>query len=183
MMRIASLGLLTALAFTGCDAHAHLLHRQSATMKIEGHTANILVSVPVSAFDDVDKDGDGLLSPAELAASRDRIGKQFAAGFDVAEASNPVQRRLTWAVSPETHDVDASVDYVVVMHRVFFASPPRNPNVKIDLFGASSADAKYIFRASCGDREEEAILGNREREHTFFSSGAPCKSEIIPAGN
>lgn len=182
-MRFAALGLLATIVLGYGHAHAHLLHRQSATMKIVGNTANFVVSVPVSAFSDVDSDGDGLLTPAEIESSNDSIRDQFMAGFGVSDTSNPIERRLTWAVSPETHDRNAPVDYIVIMHRVFFAAVPRKPSVRIELFGTTSPDVQYAFRASCGDQKEKAILGSREREHTFFNTGAPCKSEVIPAGS
>jgi hypothetical protein len=52
----------TLLALIFCQAQAHLLPAQNATMNIIDNAAYMVVSVPVSALEGVDNDGDGKLS-------------------------------------------------------------------------------------------------------------------------
>jgi hypothetical protein len=61
-------------------ARAHLIAAQKGTINFVGDAAFLMLSVPVSALHDVDDDGDGVLSKAELRAHPESIRAQVLAG-------------------------------------------------------------------------------------------------------
>lgn len=150
------------------SASAHLLHEHNGTMKIVGNTANFVISVPVSALEDVDRNGDGLLSVDELESGKERIIAQFERGFNVSRGDTVGTSALILVVSPETHNPEAPTRYVVVMQRVFFDEKPEGITVSFNLFGPAPTDQRVLFRASDGENSETATLTPEHKQHTFF---------------
>ncbi|MEM7703125.1 MAG: hypothetical protein AAF251_14395 [Pseudomonadota bacterium] len=151
-------------------ANAHLLHKQEATVKIVDNSANFVVSVPVSALDNVDTDRDGVLSPVELDASADTISAQFNARFLVYNKDVPGEQALTLVASPETHNPGTPTDYVVVMHRVFFDEKPSRLELSFDLFGQTPEERVLRLTATDGDNSETVTLTPGQKRHTLFAS-------------
>lgn len=172
MTRAFSCTLLAAAALQPSGAIAHLLHEQYATMKIVDHSANFVVSVPASALEGVDLDGDGMLSVAEIDAGRDAIISQFNLGFSVSDRGATGEQVMTWVVSPETHDPGTPTDRVVVMHRVFFATPPVSPSIAFRLFGSQTDEQLLQFHATRGDKSEIVNLTPDANTHDFFTAGS-----------
>lgn len=171
MKRSLCYAMIAVAALLPSVAQGHLLHEQSATMKIVDNSANFVVAVPASVLESVDLDSDGLLSVAEIEAGRQAIIAQFNAGFSVSDQGVAGEQALTWVVSPETHDPGAPTDYVVVMHRVFFASPAMSPDVTFNLFGAEADEQSVRFRAARGEETETVNLTPDANTHAFFSTG------------
>ncbi len=171
MIRAIPALLLALATFLPSAAAAHLLHEQNGTMKIVDNSANFVISVPVSALEGVDQNGDGLLSPVELEAGRDRIIAQFMAQFDVFDGEAAGRKVLTWVVSPETHQPDAATSYVVVMQRVFFNEEPSSPRVVFNLFGEQPGEREMSLRATHGEKSETVIFTPDNSQHTFFRGG------------
>ena len=76
---LAGLALCGAL-LAAVSAQAHLMAAQKGTLNIVGDAAFLVLSVPVSALQGVDDDGDGALSVAELRAHTDTVRSQVQAG-------------------------------------------------------------------------------------------------------
>ncbi len=170
MIRVSTFLLCALAAFSSQAASAHLLHKQNATMKIVDNSANFVVSVPVSALDDVDLDSDGVLSIEELEAGTDRIIAQFNESFEVYDGDVAGQQALTLVTSPETHNPTLPTDYVVVMQRVFFDQKPSSLRISFDLFGETSEEQTLTFQGTEGEDSETAILTAEQNEHTFFAA-------------
>ncbi|MEP3049873.1 MAG: hypothetical protein ABJP48_10045 [Erythrobacter sp.] len=176
-------GLVSALivGLVPVPVAAHLMHKESGTLKIVDNSANFVVAVPVTAFGGVDADRDGMLTPAELGEKRDAIADQFDARFAVAD-NGPNGRvsggeGVTWVLSPHTENPAAAMDYVIVMHRVFFDAAPSSPSVETDLFAPGADGAQLSIRASRtvpGEESETFALTPGQPAHTFFNAQAPA---------
>ena len=77
--RLALLCLCGAL-LSMAPAQAHLMAAQKGSLNLVGDAAFLALSVPVSALQGVDDDGDGALSQAELATHADAVRTQVTAG-------------------------------------------------------------------------------------------------------
>ena len=64
-------------------AQAHPIEARKGTLNLLDRAAYLVVSLPVSALDNVDDDGDGALSPAELEAHAGAIRAQVIAGVQL----------------------------------------------------------------------------------------------------
>lgn len=152
----------------GSAAHAHLLAKNNATMRIKETSAYFVVSIPVSAFEGVDQDGDGRLDSRELGAGNAALQRQFAQGFSVSDGDNPATPVLTMVAAPHDEPGHGATDYVVVMHRVNFAAPPEHPQVRLTLFGSGGGEDAVSLRATRGERVEVAQFSAGAPEHRFF---------------
>jgi hydrogenase/urease accessory protein HupE len=163
-------------------AQAHLLPKQSATMKIVDDSANFVVSVPVSALENVDDDEDGLLSAQEIQRHGKAIERQFTSRFTVSDAGKSGSNLMTWVVPPQTDGVTSDSDYIVILHRIQFDTPPRRPTVSTDLFGTGNGEGQMTMRATLGEDQEVAILAAGSREHQFFRGSLSIFGDFVWLG-
>jgi hypothetical protein len=103
-------------------AEAHLMVAQNGTLNFSGGGAYLVLSVPVSAFERVDDDGDGLLSPRELQAHRPRIEQAVLAAVQLRRSGRALELQgLLLNLSPSDHaggaTHDAPARQLVVMGR------------------------------------------------------------------
>ena len=156
-------------------ARAHLLPKQNATMNIVDKVAFFVVSVPVSTLENIDTDGNGLLSVAEIEQHNHAIQQQFYARFRVSINGKQGTKALTWVLPPQTDGTPVDTDYIVIMHRVNFVEAPKTPAVETDLFGTEPGESQMTMTASRRDEgtkvSEVAILDAGAPAHTFFRGG------------
>jgi hypothetical protein len=153
--RVACSARLVLMASIFGHADAHLLPAQNATLNIIENAAYVVVSVPASALEGVDDDGDGKFSVAELQRNNDAIIEQFSARFKVTDgdSSNKGDAVLNWVVPPQTDTVqteetDAHSTYVILMQRVNFARTVQYPVVSTDLFGTGPGESQMTMTAT-----------------------------------
>ena len=162
--------ILTATSFT---AHAHLMHKQEATLRLDGDKAYLVVAVPATAFSGVDNNADGMFSPEEIAAHRDEISRQFIAGFQVASPDGPAAMEFAWVTNPSeaaaSTDPHALTSYVIIMAGAKFVSPPTTVTVRTELFGSAPDEKALKLRARNGDNVEAGVLQKHAPERTFFA--------------
>ncbi|VWX62082.1 HupE/UreJ family protein [Sphingorhabdus sp. 109] len=169
------------LLFAG-TAQAHLLPKQNATMKIVDNSANFVVSVPVSALDNVDDDQNGLLSAREIRLHNRDIERQFAERFGVTNSGKSGNVLMTWVVPPQTDGDPLDSDYVVILHRVQFDEPPHNPLIETDMFGTRDGEAQMTMRATLDDDQEVAILTAASGRHQFFRGPLALFGDFVRLG-
>lgn len=172
-------GLWGLLSLAG-EAQAHLLPAQNATMNLVDNAAYFVVSVPLSALQGVDLDGDGQLSPAEIDSGRDAITRQFEARFRVTSDGVPGAGRLTWVLPPD--DTAHESAYVVVLHREDFAVPPAHPVLATDLFGTGAGEAMLTLTATRSGATEVAVLTPGASSHEFFRGGGATFTRFVQLG-
>ena len=165
------LSSLIALFGVTAPACAHLLPAQTATLNVVGHTAYVVVSVPVSALHGIDDDGSGGISAVEMSRHSRDITRQFERRFNVSAEGEAGTKLMTMAWSPQTDGPPVDSAYIVVLHSVRFAAPPQHPAVITDLFGKRSGEAQMTITAKRDKREdtaEVAILRPGASNHRFF---------------
>lgn len=163
-----------------------MLPKQTATMNIIDEVAYLVVSVPVSALKDVDTDESGALSVLEIEAGYRAIQLQFEARFHVSSDGVRGEKVLTWVVPPQTDGEPADTDYLVIMHRVNFASLPETPAIETDLFGTKAGETQMTMTATrqVDDAKvrEVAILQAGAASHTFFRGGWAIFADFVRIG-
>lgn len=178
-IRFAAFLWLLILAST---AQAHLLPKQNATMKIVDNTANFVVSVPVSALQNVDDDGNETLSLQEIGKHNDVIKAQFSERFLVSNGDEVGKSKFTWIMAPDTNGTEPETDYVVIMHSVEFAAVPEKPALSTDLFGSKEGENQITIKATYGEIVEVAIFRPGAPSHQFFRGGWATFIDYIRIG-
>jgi hydrogenase/urease accessory protein HupE len=178
---------LTACTLLPRPAAAHLLPPQNATIHAVGDKVYAVVSVPVSALEGVDDDGDGRLSATELRRHQADISRQFIQRFRLRMAKETGQVLNTMVLSPQSDGgAILPMDYVVVLEVVQFSRPVDQLVLNADLFGTGDGDTKLSIRASRdqvdGADTELAVLDPMLRTHVFFRSLWSTFSQSVELG-
>lgn len=160
-----------ALALSS-TAEAHLLHKQDATLNVKGDKGYLAVATPVSAFDGVDLNGDGMLSPSEISEGRGAIKRQFRSRFHVSSEDGVAPIEFAWinnpAESAAASDPEAQTSYVIVMAGAQFSAAPEMVTIITDLFGRDQNEGVLKIRARRGELVEKQILTRGARVAKFF---------------
>jgi hypothetical protein len=142
------LTLLSAMLTPGM-AQGHLMPAQHGTLNIRDDGVFMVLSLPMSAFENIDADGDGMISMIEFNIHR---GAMLAAiKRSIAVLDNRGEGRLTGAIlSPvRGHDVDeATVTHLVIMGRFHLDDYAAPMTVRIDLYGTGTDEQSLDIRAS-----------------------------------
>ncbi len=143
------------------DAQAHLMPAQRGTLNIvaaDGGTtgAYLVLSIPVSAFHDVDDDGDGLLSHVELQRHAANIEQQLRAQVQVLgkHGALPLQG-LMLQLSPPDETPAAPAAQLVVMGRFALGTlgaPGNALHLSIGLQGQHAGEQRFDVFVTRQDR-------------------------------
>ncbi len=156
---LAALALVLTLAPT---AQAHLMVAQRGTLNIVGDGAFMVLSLPVSAFREVDDDRDGLLSPAELQAHAATIRAQVQQGVQLLESGDgaralPLQGMLLQLSSPD-HAAAGAARQIVVLGRFALGAQRSGLRLRLALFGTASDERSQEVTVSRGDQVQRLWL-------------------------
>jgi len=129
----------------GSTVFAHLMVAQKGTLNIHQNGGYLAVSIATSGLDGVDDDGDGLLSPTELATHREAIEEQLKAGLRLSDADGyrPAMEGMMLRLSPEDSSEDdpqedEPADQLIVMGRFALTDDPEEAYTERPLFFESS---------------------------------------------
>jgi len=128
---------LLALSLLSGLAQAHLMVAQHATLNFSGSGAYLVAALPVSAFEGVDDDGDGLLSLTELRAHAPALEAQLRAGLQLrdAQGARPLQG-LMLSLAPADGAAQDRARHLVVLGRYELGAAPEPPlHLHLTLFG------------------------------------------------
>lgn len=152
-------GTLLGLAFT---AQAHLMVAQHGTLNFVGTGAFLVLSLPVSAFDGVDDDGDGRLSFAELKAHRADIEATVLNRVRLVDAHGvlPLQGVML-SLSPPDDAPAAPATQLVVLGR--YALPGDAAGLSalrwsMPLFGRHVDEQRLVLHVTRGAEQQELLL-------------------------
>lgn len=147
---MACLALCGAL-LVAVPAQAHLMAAQKGTLNLVGDAAFLVLSVPVSALQGVDDDGDGGLSPTELQAHMASIRTQVMAGVQLQgpNATLPLQLVMLDLTPPENAAVQPARQLVVMGRFALLPSPTQAEGLpltlRFSLFGTAAAEQQQDF--------------------------------------
>ena len=143
-------------------AQAHLMVAQRGTLNFVGTGAFLVLSLPVSAFDGVDDDGDGRLSLAELKAHRAAIEATLVRRVRLADAHGvlPLQGVML-SLSPPDDAPAAPAAQLVVMGR--YALPGDAAGVSalqwsMPLFGRHGVEQQLVLNVTRGAERQEVLV-------------------------
>jgi hypothetical protein len=167
--RLAWTGALAALMLVllcaASAASAHLMVAQRGTLNFVGTGAFLVLSLPVSAFDGVDDDGDGRLSFAELKAHRAAIEATVVGRVRLADAHGvlPLQGVMLSLSPPDDAPASASAPaaQLVVMGR--YALPRDAAEMAalqwaMPLFGRQPGEQHLVLNVTRGTQQQELLL-------------------------
>jgi hypothetical protein len=158
----ASLVILTALS-----ARAHLMVAQKGTLNISGNGAYMVISIPVSALQNVDSDGDHLLSAPELNEHSNKIIQQISDGLQLRANSKalPLQGVML-NLSPKDSDEGQVADQLIAMGRFALNDPNEKMEFRCSLWGT-------------GETEKSLSLTiTKELKEAHFLMLSPTHSEV-----
>ena len=173
MLRLLPVALCITVAHPAITAHAHMLHQQEATLRLDGDKGYLAVAVPAAAFLDVDDNADGLLGPEEIAAHQDKIIRQFKTGFRVSAPDGPALLEFAWVTNPSdaaaSNDPNAPTPYVIIMAGARFSAPPARVAIETGLFGDAPGEQFLNLRVRRGDDIETGVLRAGAPAYEFFA--------------
>lgn len=180
-MIVRLIALVWLLTLTS-GVQAHLLPKQNATMNIVDNSAFFVVSVPVTALEGVDDDGNGMLTAQEIQKHDQDIKLQFANRFKVTNDGQAGTSVLSWVMAPDGSGAEMEADYIVIMHRANFSIVPENPVLITDLFGTNPDEQQITVKATLDGVSEVAILRPDAAAHHFFRGGWSIFTDYIQIG-
>ena len=140
-----------SLALTSASS-AHLMVAQNGTINIVGDGAFLVLSLPVSAFEGVDDNGDKMMSRAEFTKHRKALIATINDKVTLLEKDDPrpLQGMLLSPVAPHNNPM-GSTDQLIVMGRFLLAKPDSDFTFHLDLYGTKDEEKQqkmtFTFKA------------------------------------
>lgn len=167
--------ILTSMAFSLLiisPASAHLMVAQNGTINIVGDGAFLVLSLPISAFENVDDDGDKLLSRAEFTKHRSTLMATVNKKVRLVENSypRPLQGMM---LSPVAHHKNpmAPTDQIIVMGRFLLATNSSDLTFHLELFGTKDEEKqqKMTFTFNKESLRNIVSLNAKKTKTSLFS--------------
>ena len=152
----------------GAGAHAHLASAGHGLVNVLPERAVLLLAVPVSIFQNVDTNQDGLLQPEEIRLNRDRIIDQLnqSISFQIGEAKGEV---LDDQIMVSVHaDNQLGTPQIEWLRQIKFPQEALSLPVNISLKG-SLLTGEYLFQVKRVDGQELAKISSSHPSHVFFN--------------
>ena len=178
-----ALRALVAACLAASTALAHLMPAQQGTINVLDNAAFVVLSLPLSAMLGNDDNGDGRLSPSEVArhattmqadvARRVRLyDGDIAARADFVQVSADADERDPQSLTGGRH--------FIVLMRAGFDAPPRALRIDANLWGTAANEQQLTIKATRGGTSEAAVLSPRRHTHQFFSApGAVFRDYVV----
>jgi hypothetical protein len=123
---------------------AHLMVAQHGTLNWKGDDLFVVLSLPVSAFDDVDDDMDGNLSVEEFNRHRLTLAATVSNGVTLKHESTVIQiEGLLLSPVTKHHDGEESADQLVVMGKFSMEGISKKTKLHIDLYGEEKQEQSF----------------------------------------
>lgn len=154
---LAGLALCGALLLGASPAQAHLMAAQKGTLNLVGDAAFLVLTVPVSALKEVDDNGDGGLTQAELGRHVEAVRTQVQAGVQVRSGAGALPLQLMMLdVSPPDNALAAPASHLVVLGRFQLPAATRSTGASgqptarpltldFTLFGTAESEQQLDF--------------------------------------
>jgi hydrogenase/urease accessory protein HupE len=190
----SALLLLCGALLTVVSAQAHMMAAQRGTLNIVGSAAFLVLSVPVTALQGVDDDGDGALSKTELIAHQESIGEQVRAGIQLRGAGGMLPLQLMMLdIAPPANHADTPGKQLVALGRfqlgpaVASQAPPHEAvsgglSLRFSLFGKTSAEQQQDLTITRQDESQWIRMTPTQPEKALLPSAAAVFGEYAALG-
>ena len=181
-MRI-SIRFIAALLFLaiGNSAHAHLISAGNGLVNVLPQRAVLLIAVPVSMFQNVDTNQDGLLQPEEIRSNRDRIIDQLnqSIDFEIGEVKGEVlDDQIMVSVHADNRQGTPQIEW---LRQMKFPQEVLSLPVHISLKG-TLLNEEYLFQVKRVDGQELAKISRAHPSHVFFNQSWGTFQSFFQAG-
>jgi len=143
-------GVAICLLIPVTTARAHLMVEQHGTVNFANGGAFLVLSIPVSAFDGVDDDGDGALSAQELSRHTAEVERQINDGVQLLDDSGkplPLQG-LLMSLTPPDNAPSAPARHLVAMGRFPVDDAMSSPVLRVTLQGEAPDEQHFSITAT-----------------------------------
>jgi len=152
----------------GPGAHAHLISAGNGLVNVLPERAVLLLAVPVSVFQNVDTNQDGLLQPEEIQSNRGRIIEQLnqSIRFEIGDAQGDVlDDQIMVSVHADNAQGTPQIEW---LRQIKFPQEALSLPVKISLKG-NLLNGEYLFQVKRVDGQELAKISPSHPSHVFFN--------------
>lgn len=169
----ASVGGLLLMVLSSI-AQAHLMVAQHGTLNIVGDSAYMVLSVPVSAFEGVDDDGDSKLSAEELAHHRLQITRQIHQRLSLSDdtGNRELQGMMMTLVADHEQPTRPS-EQMVLMGRFDLLGVSSDAAVRLELFGLNKEERQFTLSSKIKARgfERKTLVTPTQPMARLFPAG------------
>jgi hypothetical protein len=133
--------ILTLFVWMVPHAHAHQMVAQHGTLNVVDDGAYMVLSVPITAFEGIDSDKDGMLSMEEFTRHRLAIAESVKQNVVLRDlnGSRPLEGMMLSPV-PEHETASGLASQVIVMGRFALEDPRSALLFQVNLFGERPAE-------------------------------------------
>jgi hypothetical protein len=152
------------------SAHAHLMVEQHGTVNFANGGAFLVLSIPVSAFDGVDDDGDGALSAEELRRHAAEVEQQLHDNVQLMDASGeslPLQGLLLSLVPPD-HAPSGPARQLIALGRFPVDDTLSSLGPRIALQGEDPEEQHISITATRDGRSQKLLFSPENEFHPIF---------------
>ncbi|MFT5297230.1 MAG: hypothetical protein ACI9YH_003261 [Colwellia sp.] len=150
--------LLVNLAFSPIS-DAHVMVAQHGSLNIVDDGVFMVISLPVTAFKNVDDDNDGKLSAEEFSLHRANIASTVHEKITLSEKGRKITLQgMMLAPVTSHHSLQTPSSQLIVMGRYSLVSPNNDLQFEIDLFGESPAEQRIEITATKKQNESRQII-------------------------
>jgi len=168
--KLMSFLLLLCFGLLASRVSAHLMVAQSGTVYIVGDSAFTVLSLPVSAFDQFDTDGDGKMSLAEYSEHRLLLHSQVynQVKLYVDDRPQSLQGIMLSPVS-EYHHAAKSATQIIVMGRFILEKVTAQLQLFVGLYGHSASSQHLKITVSREGEKNTFELSESHSKRSLFN--------------
>ena len=156
-------------------AHAHLMVAQHGTLNIVDEGVFMVLSLPISAFEDIDDDNDGAVSMLEFNNHRAAIIESIRQNvtLDDGQESAALHGITLSPVAPHAGTVEP-ISQLTVMGRFVLNDPTSALRFHIGLYGAQASERSLEITATRKRDQQKTVfeLTPATPARTIFAAGA-----------
>ena len=165
------------------SACAHLLPVLSGTLNVIEQNVFVVLSLPASAFPELEQGPDGSLDMDQYHRVEKRLTAhiQQALSFDSLDQTPELIQIMT-QVSPRDRKLPSDQDAIVAMLEYRFATTPSIVRIRTNLFGHSGPDQQLTIKAQKGEDVDTAVLSPLQDTYTFFQGPGSTLIRFLGTG-
>lgn len=167
-------------------AHGHLIVDQKGTINFVDDGAFIVVSLPVTALQGADDDGDGKMSFAEMARHTPELQRQIKAGLRLSDrVGEKALEGLLLNLSPPDSAPASPATHVVAMGRFALGAPAEaleNARFESSLFGQSDSEKTLIITLKRGSQTQLLMLNPDHPSGRLFPPDWAVFLDVLRSG-
>jgi hypothetical protein len=179
---------------SAAPAWAHLMPAQRGTLNLVGEGGFLALSVPVSALQGIDENGDGALSKAEVQAHRQAIQLQVQAGVQLLgpDGALPLHLMMVDVAPPDDAPAGGASQLTVLGRFQLRASgdpadagqsaPPDDLSLRFALFGTKTSERQQYLTITRGKDAQWLRFTPEQTTHALLPSALAVLADYVYTG-